>query len=63
MALRDSNRLGDLIEWTPRTAPASIYPVTTPDAQQEPGSGTLASFGGPLPFGLDEPEIGPEDEV
>jgi len=62
MSLRDSNRLGDLIEWTPRSAPASIYPVTTPDMQQR-GSASLASFGGPLPFGCDEPETGPEDEV
>ena len=63
MSLRDSNRLGDLIEWTPRSAPASIYPVTTPDMQQQTGSASLASFGGPLPFGCDEPETGPEDEV
>lgn len=63
MALRDTSRLGDLIEWTPRSAPASIFPVTTPDLRQDPGAATMASFGGPLPFGCDEPEAGPEDEV
>ncbi len=62
MAASDSSRMGDLIPFSPLSAPASIYPATTQAPQENPGTASLASLGGPLPWGCEEPTPGQDNQ-
>ena len=63
MSARDTSRLGDLFPGCSLTAPASIYPVTFELPETEPGTSSLETFGGPLPWGFEQDEPGRQDQV
>jgi hypothetical protein len=63
MSARDTSRLGDLFPGCALTAPASIYPVTFELPETEPGTSSLETFGGPLPWGFEQDEPGRQDQV
>lgn len=62
MSASDTNRLSDIMPWSPLSATASIFPLDVPAAQDDVGSAWLGELGGPVPFGCDRPESGPEQQ-
>lgn len=63
MAASDTNRINDLMPFAPITGPAAIHPLAAPPAQDELGTSFIGELGGPLPFGCDRPEPGPEQRA
>jgi hypothetical protein len=53
MALTDTNRISDIMPFSPLSATASIYPALMAPAQDDVGTAWLADLGGPIPFGCD----------
>jgi hypothetical protein len=62
MALSETNRISDIMPWSPLSATASIFPALVPPAQDDVGTAWLAELGGPVPFGCDLPGAGAEDQ-
>jgi hypothetical protein len=63
MARRDTNQLSDVFPWSGLTAPGSIFPQTIQAPQGNPGNGSGDDLGGVRPWGCDQTEPGPQDQV
>lgn len=55
MAASDTNRISDVMPWSPISATASIFPLLAAPTQDDVGTAWLVELGGPVPFGCDVP--------
>ena len=63
MAASDSTRMGDLLPWWNLSAPGCTYPQSMQVQQDQHGLTSLDQLAGPLPWGCEQPEPGPQEQV